>query len=156
MTPHPASAIRADSMTRHATARWIGQPPEGAGHLHSDSRAFEGMLFSVPDGAPEPEETTPGELLAAAYSALLVTYLAQHLDSRGIPARELIVDVSCTLTPPECLPRTIERVEVDVRGRVTEIDHAAFEDAVRTAWNTCVGSLVVSEELPTELRVGLA
>lgn len=145
-----------DAAARHATARWLSHPPYGAGRLHSDSRAFEGLPFSIPDGPPENAETTPGELLAAAYSAFVATYLAQHLDRDGVPARELVVDVWCTLSRPDHVPRRVEQLRVDVRGRVNDIDDGDFNEAVRTAWGTCVESLGLRDDLRIELRVLLA
>ena len=140
---------------RHATTRWLSNPPSGAGRLYSDSKAFQGLPFSVPEGEPKPEETTPGELLAAAYSTFLATYLAQALDAADVGARELIVDVWCRLSPPERLPREVERVEVEVHGRVEDIGNSAFEDAVRRTWENCRRSLGLHEDLHTTLHAAL-
>lgn len=140
---------------RHATVRWLSHPPYGAGHLHSDSRAFEGLPFSIHDGAPEDTETTPAELLAAAYAAFLATYLAQALEGDDVPARELVVDVRCVLSPPERAPRAVEGLEVDVRGRVETIEDSEFKQAVRAAWDTCRRSLGLRDDLPTKLGIAL-
>jgi organic hydroperoxide reductase OsmC/OhrA len=147
--PEPMNAAR------HATTRWLSNPPSGAGRLYSESKAFQGLPFSVPEGEPTPEETTPGELLAAAYSTFLATYLAQALEAAGIRARELVVDVWCRLSPPERPPRAVERIEVEVHGRVEDIENSAFEDAVRTTWETCRRSLVLHEDLHTTLHAAL-
>ena len=140
---------------RHATTRWLSNPPSGAGRLYSESKAFQGLPFSVPEGEPKPEETTPGELLAAAYSTFLATYLAQALDAADVGARELIVDVWCRLSAPERLPREVERVEVEVHGRVEDIGNSAFEDAVRRTWEHCRRSLGLHEDLHTTLHAAL-
>ena len=140
---------------RHATARWLRDPPSGAGHLYSESHAFEGLAFSIPDDHPERAHTTPGELLAAAYSAFVATYLAQGLDANGVPARELVVDVWCRLSPPQHPPRAVERLDVKVRGRVDELEGSGFEDAVRAAWDTCSRLLGLREDLRTTLDAAL-
>jgi organic hydroperoxide reductase OsmC/OhrA len=140
---------------RHATARWLRDPPSGTGHLYSESHAFEGLPFSIPDDQPERAQTTPGELLAAAYSAFVATYLAQGLDANGVPARELVVDVWCRLSPPQHPPRSVERLDVAVRGRVDELEGSEFEDAVRAAWDTCTRLLGLREDLRTTLDAAL-
>jgi organic hydroperoxide reductase OsmC/OhrA len=140
---------------RHATTRWLSNPPSGAGRLYSESKAFQGLPFSVPEGEAKLEETTPGELLAAAYSTFLATYLAQALDAADVRARELVVDVWCRLSPPERPPRAVERVEVDVHGRVEDIENSGFEDAVGTTWETCRRSLGLREDIHITLHAAL-
>jgi hypothetical protein len=66
---------------RHATSRWLSNPPFGAGHLYSESRAFRGMPFSIGDDESAAAKTTPGELLAAAYSAFMATGLRARVMS---------------------------------------------------------------------------
>ena len=34
----------------HATARWLGNPPNGARRVYPQSRGFNGVPFSIPDG----------------------------------------------------------------------------------------------------------
>ncbi len=126
------------------------------GHLHSDSRAFEALPFSIPEGAPEEAQTTPGELLAAAYSAFVATHLAQRLERDGVPAQELVVDVWRLRSARVDSAGALDRLEVAVRGRVNRIDTADFEEAARAAWDTCAHSLGLSDDLRVELRVKLA
>jgi lipoyl-dependent peroxiredoxin len=140
---------------RHATARWLCHPPSGSGHLHSDSRAFEGLRFSAPDGPPQAEATTPGELLAAAYAGFVSTYLGQRLEDDGLPASELVVDVWCHLSPPHQTPRAIEHVQVEVSGRVKGLDEQGFERAAQAAWAACVQALALDGGVHSELQVSL-
>jgi organic hydroperoxide reductase OsmC/OhrA len=65
-----------DDMLRHATVRWLTDPPHGLARVRVDSGAFAALPLSVPGGEPRAGETTPGELLAAAYSAFMATNLA--------------------------------------------------------------------------------
>ena len=124
----PAGAKREGAATRHASVRWLSHPPHGAGHLHSNSRAFEGVPLSIPEGAPEDAETTPAELLAAAYSAFLATYLGQRLEHDGVPARELVVDVWWLHLPTRAAsPRARSSWSSKVRGRVDGIEQHGFK-----------------------------
>jgi hypothetical protein len=133
------------SEARHATARWLCHPPFGAGHLHSESRAFEGLPFSLPEEHPN-GETTPAELLAAAYAAFISAHVGDQLERDGSPARELIVDVWWA---PDGL-------EVEVRGRVDELGESSFESGVRDALAACVKTLGLTVKARPDLKVILA
>jgi hypothetical protein len=120
---------------RHATTRWLSGPRSGTGRLYSESHAFHG--------------------LAAAYSTFLAMCLARALAADDVPARELAVDIRCRFSPPQRRPRVLERLEVMVHGRVEDIEDSAFEDAVRTTWETCSRSLGLREDLHTMLDAAL-
>jgi organic hydroperoxide reductase OsmC/OhrA len=94
------------------------------------SGAFTSLRLSIPDRDPTPGETTPGELVAAAYSAFLVTNLAQRLERDDVPARELVVDVRCRVSR-DVTARSLEGLDVEVRGRVPGLDPDAFGAARR-------------------------
>jgi hypothetical protein len=87
-----------DGTVRHGTVRWLTDPPHGHARIHVDSDAFTALPLSFPRDEPRPAETTPGELLAAVYSAFMATNLAQRLETDGSPAGELVVDLWCRLS----------------------------------------------------------
>jgi organic hydroperoxide reductase OsmC/OhrA len=97
-----------------------------------------------------------GELLAAAYSAFMATYVAQGLHADGAPARELVVNVWCRLSPLDRSPRAVEELTVEVRGRVDEIEDSEFGEAVRPAWDSCMGAVGSRDGLHTKLGFELA
>src|SRR4051812_47535896 len=105
-------ANRADDGTlRRSTVRWLSEPPHGVARMHVGSDAFTALPLSIPGARPNAGETTPGELLAAAYSAFVATTLAQRLEERGVPANELVVDV-CSRVSPHVKARSVESLDV--------------------------------------------
>jgi organic hydroperoxide reductase OsmC/OhrA len=118
------------------------------------SGAFTSLRLSIPDRDPTPGETTPGELVAAAYSAFLVTNLAQRLERDDVPARELVVDVRCRVSR-DVTARSLEGLDVEVRGRVPGLDPDAFGAAARKALVFTRQALGIRRGLRTELRTSL-
>jgi osmotically inducible protein OsmC len=118
------------------------------------SDAFTSLPLSVPGGRPMPGETTPGELLAAAYSAFMATNLAQRLEREGVPARELVVGVWCRLSA-EATARSVEGLDIEVRGRVPGLDNDGFCAAAQGALAFSRKSLGMRSDLHADLRVSL-
>ena len=143
-----------DGTLRHGTVRWLGDPPHGHARMHVGSDAFTSLPLSVPGGRTRSGETTPGELLAAAYCAFMATNLAQRLERDGVPAHELVVGVWCRLSP-DVIARSVEGLEIEVRGRVPGIDKEGFRAAAQAALALSRKSLAVRNDLHTELRVSL-
>ena len=108
-----ATSVSHDPAVRHGKVRWLRDPPHGVARLRVESDAFTALPMSVPDGEPNDGETTPGELLAAAYSAFMATDLAERLERNGVPARELVVDAWCRLSAG-ATPRSVLGVEVKI------------------------------------------
>jgi lipoyl-dependent peroxiredoxin len=144
-----------DGTLRHGTVRWLTNPPNGHAHMRVGSDAFTSLPLSVPGGQPRPGETTPGELLAAAYCAFMATNLAQRLERDGVPARELVVGVWCRLSP-DVIARSVEALDIEVRGRVPGLDNQGFRAAARAALALSRKSLAMRSDLRTELRTSLA
>jgi organic hydroperoxide reductase OsmC/OhrA len=144
-----------DGTVRHSTVRWLTDPPHGVARMRVDSNAFTALPVSFPDGRPTTGETTPGELLAAAFSAFMATNLAHRLERDGVPARELVVDVWCHLSG-DATSRSLEELEIEVRSRVPELDEKGFRAAAEAALDLSREALGMRRELRTKLRASLA
>ena len=102
----------------------------------------------------EPGETTPGELLALAYSAFITTDLAERLERNGVPARELVVDTWCRMSP-DAAPKSVQGFEINVRASVPGIDEDRLLSVAGVALASCHTSLGMRRDLRTKLRVSL-
>jgi organic hydroperoxide reductase OsmC/OhrA len=120
-----------------------------------ESDAFTALPLSVPDGEPNEGETTPGELLAAAYAAFMATDLAERLERNGVPARELVVHVWCRLSG-DTAPRSVQGFEVKVHGRVPGVDDERLRSVTGVALASCHKALGMRRDLRTKLHVSLA
>jgi lipoyl-dependent peroxiredoxin len=149
-----ATSVTHDPAVRHGKVRWLRDPPHGVARLRVESDAFTALPMSVPDGEPHEGETTPGELLAAAYSAFMATDLAERLERNGVPARELVVDAWCRLSAG-ATPRSVLGVEVKILGRVPGVDEERFRSVTGVALASCHRSLGMRRALRTKLQVSL-
>lgn len=149
-----ATSVSHDPALRHGKVRWLRDPPHGVARLRVESDAFTALPMSVPDGEPHEGETTPGELLAAAYSAFMATDLAERLERNGVPARELVVDAWCRLSAG-ATPRSVLGVEVKILGRVPGVDEERFRSVTGVALASCHRSLGMRRALRTKLQVSL-
>lgn len=149
-----ATSVSHDPAVRHGKVRWLRDPPHGVARLRVESDAFTALPMSVPDGEPHEGETTPGELLAAAYSAFMATDLAERLERNGVPARELVVDAWCRLSAG-ATPRSVLGVEVKILGRVPGVDEERFRSVTGVALASCHRSLGMRRALRTKMQVSL-
>jgi len=149
-----ATSVSHDPAVRHGKVRWLRDPPHGVARLRVESDAFTALPMSVPDGEPNEGETTPGELLAAAYSAFMATDLAERLERNGVPARELVVDAWCRLSAG-ATPRSVLGVEVKILGRVPGVDEERFRSVTGVALASCHRSLGMRRALRTKMQVSL-
>jgi osmotically inducible protein OsmC len=118
------------TIKRNATLRWLSHPPSGRARLSVESGVFTQLPLSVAEGEhPNPGETTPGELLAAAHCAFLAVAIAERLVQGGTPANELIVDGAVSLDMDASDPH-VTGVDLGVRGRVPGLDAVAFASIV--------------------------
>jgi lipoyl-dependent peroxiredoxin len=139
---------------RHATVRWLSDPPHGLARVRVGSDAFTSVPLSVSGDQATHGQTTPGELLAAAYSAFLATSLAQRLEHDGVPAQELVVNVGCRLSPGTT-KRCVEGLDIEVRGRVCGLDEDGFQTAARAALAFSRKAFAMRSDVKTDFRVSL-
>ncbi len=132
-------SVTHEPMVRHGRVRWLCEPPHGVARLHVERRG----------------ETTPGELLAVAYSAFMAADLAARLERNGVPATELVVQAWCRLSA-DSLPRSVEELDVQVRGRVAGIGDEQFRAIAQVALGSSHKSLRMRHDVPRQLSVSLA
>ena len=132
-----ATSVTRDPTVRHGKVRWLCDPPHGVARLRVES-----------------DETTPGELLAAAYSAFMASDLAERLERNGVPARELVVHAWCRLSAGST-PKSVLDLEVKVLGRVPGVDEERFRSVTGVALASCHRSLGMRRDLRPKLRVSL-
>jgi organic hydroperoxide reductase OsmC/OhrA len=104
-----------------------------------ESRSFTALPLSMSRSEPEPGETTPGELLAAAHGSALAVVLARMLEDRGAAAREIVVETTYEL---EGDWYEVSRIDFDVRARLMNREGDSFLDELAgAALDRCAQSL---------------
>jgi lipoyl-dependent peroxiredoxin len=122
---------------RRAEVGWKGTLEEGEGSF----TVGNWMLGEVPvtwasRTSPEEESTSPEELIAAAHASCYAMALSLVLDERGTPPENIDVEATCVLDDISEGFR-ITTMDLDVRGRVPNLDADGFQDAAEQAHRIC-------------------
>ena len=123
---------------RKAETTWSGDLMQGNGVLSTGS---SGILKETPvtwaarTEAPE-GKTSPEEMLAAAHASCYAMAFSGALGRRGTPPERLHVTAVASLDRVEGAMK-VTKMDLTVRGRVSGLDQAAFEEAARAAEQGC-------------------
>jgi hypothetical protein len=141
-------------VVREGRVSWLEHPPAGTGYVSVKSDALGALPVSLPDGDPVPGEATPGELLAISYGMFLASALSQELELLGRPAHEIVVEAACVFEGP-LVDRELVGVDLEVWGRVEELDPSEFSEAVARARPRALRAAGARSDLAGELQSGL-
>jgi len=128
---------------RTATTAWDGDLPHGSGTVTGTSGAFELPVTWASRTQRSEGKTSPEELIAAAHAACYSMALSHGLGEAGNPPEHLDVSSKVTLDLVDGAP-TVTKSELTVRGRVSGIDQAGFEQAAFDAGRNCPVSRALS------------
>jgi osmotically inducible protein OsmC len=123
---------------RRARAVWEGTLLEGQGRLSTEStEVLSDQPVTWASRTEDPQgRTSPEELLAAAHAACYAMALSAALADRGTPAERLEVTAACAFDKVG-EGWGVTTMSLHVRGRVTGLDPAAFEDVARAGEEGC-------------------
>jgi lipoyl-dependent peroxiredoxin len=140
---------------RRAEAVWEGSLIEGSGSVSAGSRAFGGLPITWASRTERADgKTSPEELLAAAHAGCFSMAFSLVLTEAGAPPEQLTVTATCTF---EQVPDgfAITAVDLDVRGRVPELDPQRFEQAAERAAHLCPVSKALKGNVNVRLNAQL-
>ena len=142
------------AMERRADVVWTGDL-KGTGRLRVASGAFpeQAVTFDARTGSPD-GKTSPEELIAAAHATCFSMAFSNTLATNGAPPEQLEVTATCTL---ERLPSglRITAMELAVRGRVSNIDEARFQELAQLAESKCPVSNALRGNVDITVRAQL-
>ncbi len=120
---------------RTARVTWTGSLMEGSGTIEGVGSGAVGPLdVSWPSRAEEPAgQTSPEELIAAAWASCFSMALSHGLAGAGTPPDRLETSVTLTFQPGEGIVRGV----ISVVGSVPGADAAAFAAAAEGAKANC-------------------
>ena len=120
---------------RTANVTWKGDLASGGGTIDSvTSGVFSGLGVSWATRSEEPNgQTSPEELIAAAWASCFSMALSGALGRAGTPPETLEVSVTVTLQPGE----GIIKGAINVRGTVPGLDADGFQAAAEGAKAGC-------------------
>ena len=136
---------------RRAEVGWQGTLEEGRGSFTVGSW----MVGEVPvtwssRTSPEEESTSPEELMAAAHASCYAMALSLVLGERGTPPESMDVQAACALDAVSEGFR-ITTMDLEVRGRVPNLDAEGFRRAAEYAHQICPVSNALKDNV--EVRV---
>ena len=121
--------------TSNAVATWEGKLKDGKGTFKAQSGVFSGA-FSFGTRFEGKKGSNPEELIAAAHAGCFSMALSAALEKAGHPATRIETRAAVTLEMVDGAPK-VTRSALEVRGKVTGIDQAAFQQAAEGAKKNC-------------------
>ena len=139
--------------TRRAHATWRGDLQGGEGTFDVDSGALSTQQVTWARRSGEPEgHTSPEELIAAAQATCYAMAFSNVLAQDGHAPEQLDVAAAVTLE----VGTGITTVDIEVRGRVSGLDQAGFEDAARRGEQACPVANALRGNVQINLSASLA
>jgi osmotically inducible protein OsmC len=136
---------------RRAEVTWEGNLTHGSGRLKVGSGAFGEQAITWAARTERPDgKTSPEELLAAAHAGCYAMALAHTLNQGGTPPERLTVSATYTLDQGK-----ITTTNLEVKGQVSGLDAAGFEQAAKNAEQACPVSKAVRDNVQIHLNAWL-
>jgi osmotically inducible protein OsmC len=140
--------------TRNGSAEWRGDLKDGSGSLTVGDGVFEGQ-YSFSSRFEEGEGTNPEELIAAAHASCFAMALSNILAEHGHAPDSVRVGARVHLRNVDGAP-TIAEIDLDVEGRVADIDEAHFRAHAEEAKAGCPVSRALAGVPDIQLTARLA
>jgi lipoyl-dependent peroxiredoxin len=139
---------------RRAEVTWRGDLMKGEGTIEKvSSGAFGPLEVSWPARTESPNgKTSPEELIAAAHAACFSMAFANGLAQAGTPPESLTVSATVTFVPGTGITSSA----LDVEGRVSGLDEAAFRQAAEQAKEGCPVSSALKGNVELSVSARLA
>jgi lipoyl-dependent peroxiredoxin len=120
---------------RRAEVVWEGDLPHGSGKFTVGSGAVGEMPVTWASRTERSDgKTSPEELIAAAHGSCFAMALSNVLAEGGTPPERLEISAVCTFDVDNI---KVSSVDLDIRGRVPNLDAEGFQSAVEQAEQGC-------------------
>jgi osmotically inducible protein OsmC len=138
---------------RRANAVWEGNLTEGKGTITSvGSGAIGNLPVTWAARTEQPGgKTSPEELIAAAHASCFCMEFANLLNEAGKPPERLTVSATCR-ADVRGGAFTILAMDLEVSGRVPNIDRAEFERVANAAKTSCPVSRALANNIEIRLK----
>jgi organic hydroperoxide reductase OsmC/OhrA len=137
------------ALKREATIRWMGNPPNNAPRLIVGSHSMAPLLsLTVDPETTDPLATLPGELIAGAIGSVFTWLVATQLVKDGTQARELVSEVTLTLSgeADDGTDAGLSGIACRMSGRVEGLEEARLKMVAQTAMTQSIQRLGMRTE----------
>jgi lipoyl-dependent peroxiredoxin len=124
--------------TRNGSARWNGDLATGSGKVTLGEQAWTGN-YSYASRFEDGVGTNPEELIAAAHAGCFSMALSYTLTTAGHTPRSIETLARVHLRLVDGVP-TIQRIDLDTKGHVPDLDDNRFRELAEQAKATCAVS----------------
>jgi lipoyl-dependent peroxiredoxin len=143
----------ASDVTRSASTSWRGDIATGEGRVSAASGAFMQLPFSLASRIGDWNgQTSPEELVAAAFSACFTMSIAAELTNIGVTADRLDVLTDCREGLREGV-FALTRLSTTVVARIDDLTHDEITEVVSRAYQGCPVGQALSRAMPVEIVV---
>lgn len=123
-------------MQRKGSAIWQGDLKTGKGTVSTDSGVLSQTPYSFSTRFESGKGTNPEELIAAAHAGCFTMALSAQLGSAGLTPEKLETSATVTFDKLEA-GWTVTNILLDVKGKVSKADQAAWDKATQAAKTGC-------------------
>jgi hypothetical protein len=137
------------TLKREATIRWLGNPPDNSPRLIVGSHSMAPLLsLDVDPETTDPLATLPGELIAGAIGSVFTWLVAKQLVSGGTQARELVSEVTLTLSgeADDGTDAALSGIACRMSGRVEGLEEERLKLVAQTAMTQSIQKLGMRTE----------
>ena len=121
---------------RTADAVWQGDLRSGKGTISTPSGVLKEDAYSFVTRFEDQPGTNPEELIAAAHAACFSMAFSSALGKQGYTPESLSTHATLTMVRADA-GMTVDRVRLEVVGRVPNIDEATFRQIAEEAEKGC-------------------
>ncbi len=140
-------------ITRTSQAEWSGDLRSGKGQILTESGVLQNAAYSYATRFEEKPGTNPEELIAAAHAACYSMAFAGMLKKQGYTPEEISTRAVCVLEPKDGGGYEIARMQLDVLGKVANMDAETFKKLAQQV--DCPVSNLLKHGLKIEIEAGL-
>jgi hypothetical protein len=136
-------------LKREATIRWLDHPPDSSPRLVVGSHSMAPLLsLNVDPEVTAPLATLPGELLAGAIGSVFTWIVAGQLVKEGTQARELVSDVTLTLSgeADDGTDAAVNGIACRMSGRVASVEETHLQVLAEAAMTQSIERLGIRTE----------
>jgi len=144
------------SMDGKAVVYWSGSLASGKGHAELESGAVKSLpVTCAKEDHFAAGKSSPEELLAAAHASCFSMALSQILTMQGNrKIEQLKVEITTSLEQvKENEPYLITREQIEITGKVGDLDEAGFNQVVEMAKTMCAVGLAIKGNVELNYKV---
>lgn len=139
-------------MKRSATAIWNGGLKGGKGSLSSQSGALDNVQYGFASRFENGVGSNPEELIGAAHAGCFTMAASGQLEQAGITPERLQTKATVTLDKTDG-GFSITAIHLELTGKISGGDQAAFEAAAQRAKEGCPVSRVLNAKITMEAKL---